>query len=71
MSSAPTFASADVRQIFENSQKPAVEICGEYELSDFSRWTRGEYKSFMGMFSKTIAERTRPGQRQTAEENGA
>ncbi|KAK1763514.1 Longin-like domain-containing protein [Phialemonium atrogriseum] len=48
--------------------KPAVQLCAEHELSEFSRWTRNEYASFMTMFSKTIAERTKPGQRNNVEE---
>lgn len=56
--------------VFDNTQQPAVQLCGEYELSEFSRFTRGEYSKFMLMFSKTIAERTKPGQRQSIEEQG-
>lgn len=51
-------------------QKPAIQLCGEHELSEFSRFTRNEYANFMTMVSKTIAERTKPGQRQSAEEQG-
>ena len=57
-------------QVLDNTQTPAVQLCGEYELSEFSRFTRGEYSKFMTMFSKTIAERTKPGQRQSIEEQG-
>lgn len=45
-----------------------MQLCGEYELSDFSRFTRNEYGNFMTMISKTVAERTRPGQRNSVEE---
>lgn len=54
--------------VLDNTKQPAVQLCGEYELSDFSRFTRGEYGNFMTMISKTVAERTRPGQRQSVEE---
>lgn len=54
--------------ILDNSKQPAVQLCAEHELSEFSRWTRNEYASFMTMFSKTIAERTKPGQRNSVEE---
>lgn len=47
-----------------------MQLCAEHELSEFSRWTRNEYASFMTMFSKTIAERTKPGQRNSVEEQG-
>ncbi|RYP04754.1 hypothetical protein DL764_004248 [Monosporascus ibericus] len=56
--------------ILDNTQTPAVQLCAEYELSEFSRFTRSEYSKFMTMFSKTIAERTKPGQRQSIEEQG-
>ncbi len=56
--------------MLDNTQQPAVQLCGEYELGEFSRFTRGEYSKFMLMFSKTVAERTKPGQRQSIEENG-
>jgi synaptobrevin homolog YKT6 len=55
-------------QILDNTKQPAVQLCGEYELSDYSRFTRNEYANFMTMISKTVAERTRPGQRQSVQE---
>ncbi|KAL1966269.1 hypothetical protein VTN77DRAFT_4622 [Rasamsonia byssochlamydoides] len=54
--------------ILQNASKPAVELCAERELNSFSRFTRGSISEFMTMFSKTVAERTRPGQRQDIEE---
>jgi len=54
--------------ILKNEQKPAVELAVEHELSSFSRFTRGPITQFMTMFSKTVAERTKPGQRQDIEE---
>ncbi|KAI1107472.1 putative snare protein [Jackrogersella minutella] len=54
--------------IIKNDIKPGVEVCAEKELSAYSRFTRGNYGEFMSMFAKTVAERTRPGQRQDVEE---
>jgi len=54
--------------ILKNESKPAHELCVEKDLSSFSRFTRSNYGEFMTLFSKTVAERTRPGQRQDVEE---
>ncbi|KAI1335442.1 putative snare protein [Xylariaceae sp. FL0016] len=54
--------------VIKNDSKPGVEICAEKELSAYSRFTRQNYGEFMTMFAKTVAERTRPGQRQDVEE---
>jgi len=54
--------------IIRNEAKPAHEICAEKELSAYSRFTRNNYGEFMTLFAKTVAERTRPGQRQDVEE---
>ncbi|KAK6220506.1 synaptobrevin [Colletotrichum tabaci] len=54
--------------ILRNDSKPAVELCSEMELSAYSRFTRGSYAEFMTLFSKKVAESTRPGQRQDIEE---
>ena len=59
-----------ILQVFDISKTPADELCAEADLSEFSRFTRGQYQSFMTMFSKTIAERTQPGRRQSVEEQG-
>lgn len=48
-----------------------MQLCAAHELNDFSRFTRAEYGNFMTMISKTVAERTTPGQRQSVEEQGA
>jgi len=40
----------------------------EKELSSYSRFTRTSYGEFMTLFSKKVAEGTRPGQRQDVEE---
>ncbi|KAI0103145.1 putative snare protein [Nemania sp. FL0031] len=54
--------------IIRNDSKPGVEIVSEKELSAYSRFTRANYAEFMAMFAKTVAERTRPGQRQDVEQ---
>ncbi|KXX79063.1 Synaptobrevin YKT6 [Madurella mycetomatis] len=54
--------------VLDNTKKPAVQLCAAHELNDFSRFTRAEYGNFMTMISKTVAERTTPGQRQSVEE---
>ncbi|KAI0177872.1 putative snare protein [Pestalotiopsis sp. NC0098] len=54
--------------IIKNDEKPGVELVSEKELSAYSRFTRQNYGEFMTMFAKTVAERTRPGQRQDVEE---
>ena len=54
--------------ILRNENKPAHEIAAEKELSAYSRFTRNNYGEFMTLFAKTVAERTRPGQRQDVEE---
>jgi len=55
-------------QILKNESKPAVELCAERDLSSYSRFTRTSVGEFMSLFSKTVAERTKPGQRQDVEE---
>ncbi|KAM5368677.1 hypothetical protein ACJZ2D_009449 [Fusarium nematophilum] len=54
--------------IIRNEAQPAHEIVAEKELSNYSRFTRNNYGEFMTLFAKTVAERTRPGQRQDVEE---
>ncbi|CAD6565394.1 MAG: palmitoyltransferase [Alectoria sarmentosa] len=54
--------------ILKNENKPAHELCVEKDLSSYSRFTRDNYGQFMSLFSKTVAERTKPGQRQDIEE---
>jgi len=54
--------------IIKNQEKPSHELCAEKDLSAYSRFTRNNYGEFMTLFSKTVAERTRPGQRQDVEE---
>ncbi|KAI0908078.1 putative snare protein [Ustulina deusta] len=54
--------------IVRNETKPGVEIVCEKELSAYSRFTRQNYGEFMTVLAKTVAERTRPGQRQDVEQ---
>jgi len=54
--------------IIRNETTPVHEICSAKELSQYSRFTRNNFAEFMTVFAKTIAERTRPGQRQDVEE---
>ncbi|UPL02607.1 hypothetical protein LCI18_013541 [Fusarium solani-melongenae] len=55
--------------IVRNQDKPAVELVSEKELSSYSRFTKNSYGELMTLFSKTVAERTRPGQRLDVEEH--
>ncbi|MCJ1334974.1 palmitoyltransferase [Bachmanniomyces sp. S44760] len=54
--------------VLKNEDKPAHELCVEKDLSSYSRFTGSNYGQFMTLFAKTVAERTRPGQRQDVEE---
>ncbi|MCJ1485539.1 palmitoyltransferase [Schaereria dolodes] len=54
--------------VLKNEQKPAVELCSETDLSSYSRFTRNNVAEFIHLFSKTVAERTKPAQRQTIQE---
>ncbi|KAI2618849.1 putative snare protein [Hypoxylon sp. NC1633] len=54
--------------IIQNESKPGVELCAEKDLNAYSRFTRANYGEFMTVFAKTVAERTRPGQRQDVEQ---
>ncbi|KAL4998948.1 Longin-like domain-containing protein [Aspergillus recurvatus] len=54
--------------ILRNAQPDPIELCCERELSSYSRFTRGSISEFTTMFSKLLAGRTRPGQRQDVQE---
>ncbi|KAI9818687.1 MAG: palmitoyltransferase [Thelocarpon impressellum] len=54
--------------IIKNETRPAQELCFEKDLTSYSRFTRDNYGEFMSVFSQTVAERTKPGQRQDIEE---
>ncbi|CAG8746737.1 6896_t:CDS:2, partial [Dentiscutata erythropus] len=55
--------------VFSTENEEAVNLAGEYDLSGFGFFQRGSVQEFMKFFSKTVAERTRPGQRLSVEEN--
>ncbi|KAM3087629.1 palmitoyltransferase [Clarireedia jacksonii] len=55
--------------IIKNNETPAHELCSAKELSSFGRFTRNSAGEFMTVFSKTVAERTKPGQRQDIEQD--
>ncbi|KAG9303571.1 hypothetical protein G9A89_018467 [Geosiphon pyriformis] len=46
-----------------------VCLAAEYDLTSFGYFQRSSVQEFMGFFSKTIAERTKTGQRESVEEN--
>ncbi len=48
---------------------PATVLSTASDLASFSFYQRGSVAEFMTFFSKTVAERTQPGQRQTVQEN--
>ncbi|KAI9803113.1 MAG: palmitoyltransferase [Piccolia ochrophora] len=54
--------------IYRNEPRPALELCAEKDLSSYSRFTKTNYAEFMTLFAGTVAERTRPGQRQDVQE---
>ncbi|KAG8901366.1 palmitoyltransferase [Tulasnella sp. 403] len=51
------------------SSGPSVTLSNATDLSSFSFYQRGSVGEFMNFFSKTVAERTQPGQRQSVQEN--
>lgn len=55
--------------VFSKEDKNAVNLVGEYDLSGFGFFQRSSVQEFMTFFSRTVAERTNPGQRQIIEEN--
>ncbi|KAL2286301.1 hypothetical protein FJTKL_07087 [Diaporthe vaccinii] len=54
--------------VIRNEGTPSQELVCEKELSAYSRFTRQNYGEFMTVFAKTVAERTKPGQRQDVEQ---
>jgi len=54
--------------VLRNDERPAVELAHEKDVSSFSRFIRTNVAEFMTFFSKTVAERTKPGQRSDVEE---
>jgi len=55
--------------ILRNDVQPAVQLSAAQDLSTFGFFQRSSVGEFMTFFSKTVAERTRAGQRQDVEEN--
>ena len=49
--------------------KSAVVLSSASDLSSFSFYQRGSVSEFMSFFTKTVAERTPQGQRQSIQEN--
>ncbi|KAI0368500.1 snare protein YKT6 [Pilatotrama ljubarskyi] len=49
--------------------KPSTILASASDLSSFSFYQRGSVAEFMSFFTKTIAERTPQGQRQSVQEN--
>jgi synaptobrevin homolog YKT6 len=56
--------------IFRNDVQPAVELAQAQELTSFGFFQRASVGEFFTFFSKTVAERTKAGQRQDVEERG-
>jgi synaptobrevin family protein YKT6 len=56
--------------ILRNGTAPAVQLAAAQDLSSFGFFQRSSVGEFMTFFSKTVAERTKAGQRQDVEENG-
>ncbi|GAA5879411.1 hypothetical protein JCM16303_003193 [Sporobolomyces ruberrimus] len=48
---------------------PAIAVAAAQDLSSFSFYQRGAIGEFMNFFSRTVSERTPPGQRQSIQEN--
>ena len=49
--------------------KSAIALSSASDLSSFSFYQRGSVGEFMSFFTKTVAERTPQGQRQSIQEN--
>ncbi|KAF5348701.1 hypothetical protein D9758_006759 [Tetrapyrgos nigripes] len=55
--------------ILAPSQGSSTTLASASDLSSFSFYQKGSVGEFMTFFSKTVAERTQPGQRQSVQEN--
>ncbi|BGP53590.1 hypothetical protein JCM8202_001443 [Rhodotorula sphaerocarpa] len=53
----------------QNGANSAVAIAAAQDLSSFSFYQRGTVGEFLSFLSRTVAERTQPGQRQSVQEN--
>ncbi|KAF8320365.1 vesicle membrane protein [Clavulina sp. PMI_390] len=52
------------------SGQSSTILSSAFDLSSFSFYQKGSVQEFMNFFSKTVAERTEPGQRQSVQEKG-
>ncbi|KAJ1973134.1 palmitoyltransferase, partial [Dimargaris xerosporica] len=50
--------------IFDSTGASIRALAAAYHLDGFSYFKRGSIQEFLTFFSKTVAERTNPGQRQ-------
>lgn len=48
---------------------PSATLCSTSDLSSFSFYQKGSVGEFMSFFTKTVAERTPQGARQSVQEN--
>ncbi|GAA6059640.1 hypothetical protein JCM10212_004143 [Sporobolomyces blumeae] len=53
----------------QGTQQGAIAVAAAQDLSSFSFYQRGAIGEFMNFFSRTVSERTPPGQRQSVQEN--
>ncbi|KAG0151861.1 hypothetical protein CROQUDRAFT_667569 [Cronartium quercuum f. sp. fusiforme G11] len=61
--------SIQILVIEQPHKPPAVPVAQASDLSSFSFLQRGSIAEFLNFFSKTVAERTASGQRQSVQEN--
>ncbi|GAA6043722.1 hypothetical protein JCM8097_000491 [Rhodosporidiobolus ruineniae] len=61
--------SIQVLHVDRNSSTQAIAVAAAQDLSSFSFYQRGAIAEFMNFFSRTVSERTPPGQRQSVQEN--
>lgn len=61
--------SIQILVIEQPNKPPAVPVAQASDLSSFSFLQRGSIGEFLNFFSKTVAERTSSGQRQSVQEN--
>ncbi|KAH8554154.1 Longin-like domain-containing protein [Umbelopsis sp. PMI_123] len=55
--------------VLRNDGSSANTLAAEYNLAEFGYFQRSSVQEFMGFFSKTVAERTLAGQRQSIDES--
>lgn len=66
---APVMKIYSLSVMHAPSTGPCVVLATANDLSSFSFYQRGTAAEFMPFFSKTVAERSPPGQRQSIQEN--